>query len=145
MQIVPLRLLTPHETKEFTLNLVKNTNPNDPHDKKWRGKLVVELTFKPFIDDSELFSGSLHGSGKSEDMVGKGSEDVSSNRAGLLLVLLQGAEDVEGNHHNNPYAVVNFGGEQKKNQDDQENPGSVLERRVPICARRGSSKGEDPY
>ena len=115
MQIVPLRLLTPHETKEFTLNLVKNTNPNDPHNKKWRGKLVVELTFKPFIDDSELFSGSLHGSGKSEDMVGKGSEDVSLNRAaGLLLVLLQGAEDVEGNHHNNPYAVVNFGGEQKK-------------------------------
>ena len=114
MQIVPLRLLTPHETKEFTLNLVKNTNPNDPHNKKWRGKLVVELTFKPFIDDSELFSGSLHGSRKREDMVGKGSEDVSLNRAGLLLVLLQGAEDVEGNHHNNPYAVVNFGGEQKK-------------------------------
>ncbi|XP_050243045.1 synaptotagmin-3-like isoform X2 [Quercus robur] len=114
MQIVPLRLLTPHETKEFTLNLVKNTNPNDPHNKKWRGKLVVELTFKPFIDDSELFSGSLHGSGKREDMVGKGSEDVSLNRAGLLLVLLQGAEDVEGSHHNNPYAVVNFGGEQKK-------------------------------
>ncbi|XP_065637156.1 synaptotagmin-3 isoform X2 [Quercus suber] len=114
MQIVPLRLLTPHETKEFTLNLVKNTNPNDPHNKKWRGKLVVELTFKPFVDDSELFSGSLHGSGKREDMVGKGSEDVSLNRAGLLLVLLQGAEDVEGNHHNNPYAVVNFGGEQKK-------------------------------
>ena len=96
MQIVPLRLLTPHETKEFTLNLVKNTNPNDPHDKKWRGKLVVELTFKPFIDDSELFSGSLHGSGKSEDMVGKGSEDVSLNRAGLLLVLLQGAEMLRG-------------------------------------------------
>ena len=96
MQIVPLRLLTPHETKEFTLNLVKNTNPNDPHNKKWRGKLVVELTFKPFIDDSELFSGSLHGSGKSEDMVGKGSEDVSLNRAGLLLVLLQGAEMLRG-------------------------------------------------
>ena len=104
--------------KNLALNLVKNTNPNDPHDKKWRGKLVVELTFKPFIDDSELFSGSLHGSGKSEGIVGKGSEDVSLNRAGLLLVLLQGAEDVEGNHHNNPYAVVNFGGEQKKNQGE---------------------------
>ncbi|XP_050262856.1 synaptotagmin-3-like [Quercus robur] len=148
MQIVPLRLLTPHETIEFTLNLVKNTNPNDPHNKKCREKLVVELTFKPFIDDSVRFSGSLHGSGKSEDMVGKGSEDVSLNRAaGLLLVLLQGAEDVEGNHHNSPYAVVNFGGEQKKTKTIKKTRDLCwkLERRVPICARRGSSKGEDPY
>ncbi len=114
MQVVPLRLLTPHETKEFTLNLVKNTNPNDPHNKKWRGKLVVELTFKPFKEDNEQFSGHLNGYGSRGNIVGKASEDVSLHQAGLLLVLLQGAKDVEGKHHNNPYALVNFGGEQKK-------------------------------
>ncbi|GMY14757.1 synaptotagmin-3-like isoform X2 [Fagus crenata] len=114
MQVVPLRLLTPHETKEFTLNLVKNTNPNDPHNKKWRGKLVVELTFKPFKEDNEQFSGHLNGYGSRGNIVGKASEDVSLHQAGLLLVLLQGAKDVEGKHHNNPYALVNFGGEEKK-------------------------------
>ncbi|KAK2991254.1 hypothetical protein RJ640_018011 [Escallonia rubra] len=35
-QIVLLRLLIPHEMYEFTLNLVKNTNPNDLHNKKPR-------------------------------------------------------------------------------------------------------------
>ena len=114
MQVVPLRLLTPHETKEFTLNLVKNTNPNDPHNKKWRGKLVVELTFKPFKEDNEQFSGHLNVYGSRGNIVGKASEDVYLHQAGLLLVLLQGAKDVEGKHHNNPYALVNFGGEQKK-------------------------------
>lgn len=113
MQIVPLRLLTPHETKGFTLNLVKNTNPNDSQNKKWRGELVVELTFKPFKEDNEQFSGPLNGCGTMEN-VGMTSEDMSLHRAGLLLVLLQGAEDVEGKHHNNPYALITFGGEQKK-------------------------------
>lgn len=115
MQVVPLRLLIPNETKGFTLNLVKNTNPNDPQNKKWRGELVVELTFKPFRDDNERFSGPLNGNGTKENIVGNASEDAS-NGAGLLLVIVQGAEDVEGKHQSNPYALVTFGGEQKKTQ-----------------------------
>ncbi|KAB1223741.1 Synaptotagmin-3 [Morella rubra] len=115
MQVVPLRLVIPNETKGFTLNLVKNTNPNDPQNKKWRGELVVELTFKPFRDDNERFSGPLNGNGTKENIVGNASEDAS-NGAGLLLVIVQGAEDVEGKHQSNPYALVTLGGEQKKTQ-----------------------------
>ncbi|KAG2690154.1 hypothetical protein I3843_09G170400 [Carya illinoinensis] len=114
MQVVPLRLLSPHQTKGLTLNLVKNMNPNDPQNKKSRGKLEVELTFKPFREDNERFSGPLNRNGIKINTVGKASEDVPLHRAGLLLVLLQGAEDVEGKHHSNPYALVTFGGEQKK-------------------------------
>jgi hypothetical protein len=114
MQVVPLRLLTPHETKGFKLNLVKNTNPNDSQNHKSRGKLVVELTFKPFKEDNERFSGPLNGYGTKANIVGMASDDMSLHRAGLLLVLLQGAEDVEGKHHNNPYALLTYGGEQKK-------------------------------
>ncbi|KDO50687.1 hypothetical protein CISIN_1g038990mg [Citrus sinensis] len=73
MQVVPLRSLTPNETKELTLDLVKNTNPNDPQDKKFERK---------------------------ESEVGKATE--------------YGAKDLEGKHHNNPYAVVICRGEQKK-------------------------------
>ncbi|RVW32116.1 Synaptotagmin-3 [Vitis vinifera] len=69
MQLVPLKLLTPHETQEFTLDLFKNTNLSDPQQKQ----------------------------------------------RGLLLVTIQGAEDVEGQRHNNPYAMM------KKTRDPQWN------------------------
>ena len=111
MQLVPLRLLTPHETKEFTLNLVKSTNPNDHHNKKFRGKLVVQLTFNPFKDDSDHISGPLEGYGAKPQ---QGYEDVSCQGSGLLIVTIQSAEDVEGKHHTNPYALVTCKGERKK-------------------------------
>ncbi|KAJ1398443.1 Synaptotagmin-like mitochondrial-lipid-binding domain [Sesbania bispinosa] len=102
MQVVPLRLLTPHETKEFTLNLVKNTNPNDPHNKKWRGQLVVKLTFNPFKDNGEYGAEP------------NGVEDLSCRGFGLLMVTIQSAEDVEGKHHTNPFALITYRGEKKK-------------------------------
>ncbi|XP_042475631.1 synaptotagmin-3-like isoform X2 [Macadamia integrifolia] len=121
MQVVPLRLLSPHETKEFTLDLLKNINPNDPHNKKRRGQIFVELTFKPFIEDIDRFSGPLDGymkkgsmKGRKESMRGKEQDDVVSDGPGVLLVTVRGAEDVEGKNHNNPYALVLFRGEQKK-------------------------------
>lgn len=114
MQVVPLRLLSPHQTEGMTLNLVKNMNPNDPQNKKSRGKLEVELTFKPFREDNGRFSEPSDRNELKIDAVGKASEDAPLHTAGLLLVLLQGAEDVEGKHRSNPYAVVTFGGEQKK-------------------------------
>ncbi|KAK3008293.1 hypothetical protein RJ639_013113, partial [Escallonia herrerae] len=114
MQVVPLRLLVPHGMKEFTLNLVKNTNPNDPHNKKPSGQIVMELTFVPFREDTETFSGPLDRHDKRNESLGKASEDISLLRGDLLLVTIVGAEDVEGKHHNNPYALILFRGEKKK-------------------------------
>ncbi|KAL6336338.1 hypothetical protein AAG906_014508 [Vitis piasezkii] len=113
MQVVPLRLLTPNMTKEFTLDLLKNTNPNDPHNKKYRGKIVVEMTFNPFKEDSERFSGLLNEHMRNDSGGERATEDVPSSGAGLLLVVIQGAEHVEGKHHNNPYAIILFKGERK--------------------------------
>ncbi|OMO73593.1 C2 calcium-dependent membrane targeting [Corchorus olitorius] len=115
MQVVPLRLLTPHETQEFALDLVKNTNPNDPHNKKQRGQLIVQMTFNPFKEDNERFSGPLDRYGSNGSGVGRlPIHDGSICGAGLLSVLIQRAEDVEGKHNNNPYAVIVFRGEKKK-------------------------------
>ncbi|XP_015574830.2 synaptotagmin-3 isoform X1 [Ricinus communis] len=114
MQVVPLRLLSPCETKRLTLDLVKNTNRNDPHNKKHRGKLVVEMTFNPFKEDNNRFSGPLDSYERKGSSIGRIPEDISLYRGGLLLVTVQRAEDVEGRHHNNPYALVIFRGEQKK-------------------------------
>lgn len=117
MQLVPLKLLTPHETKEFTLDLLKHTDITDPKDKSQRGQIVVELTYVPFKEDSCKFSAAL-----SEKYSRKDSEinqSFNENQetlggAGLLSVMVQGAEDVEGERHNNPYALVLFRGEKKK-------------------------------
>ncbi|KAI3437508.1 uncharacterized protein J3R85_005272, partial [Psidium guajava] len=126
MQVVPLTSISPHEPKEFALNLVKNQNLNDPHNKKPRGQLTVVLSYHPLREDSHGSSGTLerHESQRSESEVFSGplephesqrNEDASHNcQAGLLLVTVKGAEDVEGKHHTNPYAVVLFRGEEKK-------------------------------
>ncbi|WOG91510.1 hypothetical protein DCAR_0310759 [Daucus carota subsp. sativus] len=37
MQLIPLKLLVPHERKEFAVNLLKNINPKDTRDRKQRG------------------------------------------------------------------------------------------------------------
>ncbi|KAK9283339.1 hypothetical protein L1049_011579 [Liquidambar formosana] len=115
MQVVPLKLLTPHETKEFVLDLLKNTNIDDPQNKKHRGQIVVELTFIPFKEDSDGFSEPLEGGyGKKESGISKSFNDGDLSGAGVLLVMVQGAEDVEGERHNNPYALILFRGERKK-------------------------------
>lgn len=111
MQIVPLSSLTPYETKEFSLNLLKNMNPNDPHNKRNRGKVVVELTFEPFREEYDKISEVLDvGRLKS---LGRASSDNSSG-GGVLSVTIESAKDVEGRHHTNPYAVILFRGEHKR-------------------------------
>ncbi|XP_020096630.1 synaptotagmin-3-like isoform X1 [Ananas comosus] len=112
MQVIPLRSLTPHETKSFTLDLLKSMNPNDPHNKKKRGKLVVELTFDPFKEENERLNGSIDGD-REHASIKRAPHDISSE-GGVLLVTIEGAEDVEGKHHTNPYAVILFRGEKKK-------------------------------
>ncbi|KAK3134401.1 hypothetical protein QOZ80_6AG0548600 [Eleusine coracana subsp. coracana] len=110
MQVIPLRLLAPHESKLFTLDLLRSMNPNDPQNRKNRGKLVVELTFDPFRDDS----------GRTSEASDDGEGNASLTRrdipcgGGVLLVSLESAEDVEGKRQTNPYAVVLYKGEQRK-------------------------------
>ncbi|KAJ6727256.1 EXTENDED SYNAPTOTAGMIN-RELATED [Salix purpurea] len=108
MQSVPLKVLTPRETKVFTLDLLKHTNIPDSRDKKQLGQIVVELTYVPFREDSIKFSGPLDGNG------GSSPEEAPLSGAGLLSVRVHGAEDVEGRHHNNPYALLLFRGERKR-------------------------------
>ncbi|KAL5569338.1 hypothetical protein UlMin_025913 [Ulmus minor] len=112
MQLVPLKLLKPNETKEFMLDLVKNTNPNDPQNKKRRGQILVELSFAPFKADSTNLD--LDECERMENGKSRCSGNEASEGEGLLLVTIHGAEDVEGEHHNNPYALLLFRGEKKK-------------------------------
>lgn len=116
MQLVPLTLLTPYEKKEFTVDLLKNTDVNDRHDKKPRGKLVVEMAFVPFKQDSGSFAASSKSYGRVESELDKvsSSDGESLSGAGLLSVMIHGAEDVEGERHNNPHALVTFRGERRK-------------------------------
>ncbi|XVE99297.1 hypothetical protein REPUB_Repub03eG0186600 [Reevesia pubescens] len=115
MQFVPLKLLTPHETKEFKLDLLKHTNINiDPQDMKQRGKIEVELTYAPFREDSINLDGPQDGYRRKESGFERPSDSEAFSGAGLLSVMVQGAEDVEGERHNNPYSVVLFRGETKK-------------------------------
>ncbi|KAJ0505269.1 putative C2 domain, synaptotagmin-like mitochondrial-lipid-binding domain, C2 domain superfamily [Helianthus annuus] len=112
MQMVPLKLLQPNETKELRLDLLKNTNIADPHKKQQRGQIMLEMTYAPFKEDNEVLSGPLSSVVNGEHDVGPGGGTPSG--AGVLLVTVQGAEDVEGDHHNNPYAMVIFRGETKR-------------------------------
>uniref|UniRef100_A0A2P2JKL9 Uncharacterized protein MANES_10G047400 n=2 Tax=Rhizophora mucronata TaxID=61149 RepID=A0A2P2JKL9_RHIMU len=114
MQAVPLKLLMPHEMKEFTLDLLEHTNISDPHDKKQRGKIVMELTFVPFKEDTFKFREQLVSLGRKESEVVRSSDDETLSAAGLLTVAIESAEDVDGERHNNPYAIVLFRGERKK-------------------------------
>lgn len=114
MQLVPLKELTPNEPKKFTLDLLKNTNMNDPHNKKPRGTLEVELTFDPFKLESDSFKGLGTFSQKQVSMDRTLADELLSE-AGLLSVTVVGAEDLETvKYHTNPYAQILFRGERRK-------------------------------
>lgn len=114
MQLVPLKLLKPYENKEFTLDLLKDTNINETPNKKPRGKIVVDLTFVPFREDSIKFGGSSDRYERKDSGVDSVSDDEVQDGAGLLSVVIQEADEVEGEHHNDPYAVLTFRGEKKR-------------------------------
>ncbi|KAJ8434390.1 hypothetical protein Cgig2_014237 [Carnegiea gigantea] len=114
MQLVPLKELTPNEQKKFTLDLLKNTNMNDPHNKKPRGTLEVELTFDPFKLESDSFKG-LGTFSQKQVSVDRTLADELLSEAGLLSVTVVGAEDLEAvKYHTNPYAQILFRGERRK-------------------------------
>ncbi|KAE9589165.1 putative C2 domain, synaptotagmin-like mitochondrial-lipid-binding domain-containing protein [Lupinus albus] len=115
MQLVPLKVLKPYENKEFTLDLLKDTNINEVPIKKNRGQIVVDLTFVPFKEDSMKFGGASgtysRRESRSDALL---TDDEIEEGSGLLSLVIQEAEEVEGEHHNNPYAVLTFRGEKKK-------------------------------
>ncbi|XP_031383535.1 synaptotagmin-3 isoform X2 [Punica granatum] len=114
MQLVPLDSLRPYEKKELKLNL-KNGSDVDDHHKKQRGHLVVELTVVPFKEESASFKGSFSEYKRYESGIDQPpDEDGAFEGAGLLSVMVIGAEDVEGERHNNPYAIVVYRGDKKK-------------------------------
>lgn len=115
MQLVPLKLLKPYENKEFTLDLLKDTNINETPNKKPRGQIVVDLTFVPFKEDSLKFVGTSEGGYvRKESGIDVVSDDEVQEGAGLLSVVIQEADEVEGHHHNNPFAILTFRGEKKR-------------------------------
>lgn len=114
MQLVPLKKLTAGETKEFTLDLLKNSSMSDSQEKKQRGQLMVELAYVPFKEDSIKAIELMDGYGRRESGIDRSSDEEVLSGAGLLSVMVVGAEDVEGESHNNPYALVLFRGEKKK-------------------------------
>ncbi|XAR52359.1 hypothetical protein NMG60_11020385 [Bertholletia excelsa] len=114
-QMIPLKVLKASETKEFTLDLLKNTS-SDSQSKKQRGQVVLQLTYVPFREDSFDVSEPMNGYGRKESGIDSCCGNESPSGAGLLLVTVHGAEDVEGERHNNPYALVLFRGEKKKSK-----------------------------
>lgn len=118
MQLVPLKLLTPYEAKELELDLVKNTDMNDPQNKKPRGKLTVGLLFTPLREESMKYLENSISDVKNEGKSTGEPENQILDEAGVLSVTVQGARDVEGEKHTNPYAVIHFRGEKKKTKVD---------------------------
>nr|XP_023897370.1 synaptotagmin-3 [Quercus suber]POE54782.1 synaptotagmin-3 [Quercus suber] len=114
MQLVPLKLLTPNEAKEFKLELLKSSSISESQNHKKRGQLEVELNFVPFKEESFKIGEPVDRFGRKESGKNRASDNEKVSGAGLLSVIIQGAEDVEGERHNNPYAFVLFRGEHKK-------------------------------
>ncbi|XP_057440446.1 synaptotagmin-2-like [Lotus japonicus] len=113
MNVIPLKELPPEEPKVFTLDLLKNMDPNDAQNDKSRGQIVIELTYKPF---------------KEEDLA-KGFDETQLQNApegtpaggGLLVVIVHEAQDIEGKYHTNPHVRLIFKGEERKTKSMKKN------------------------
>ncbi|GLU04595.1 hypothetical protein SLE2022_217330 [Rubroshorea leprosula] len=114
MNIIPLKDITPEERKVFTLDVLKNMDPNDAQNEKSRGHIVVEVEYKPFADDQ--IPDDVEDSNKVE----KAPEGTPAS-GGLLVVIIHEAEDVEGKYHTNPHVRLLFRGEEKKTKRVKKN------------------------
>ncbi|KAF8405414.1 hypothetical protein HHK36_010320 [Tetracentron sinense] len=114
MNVIPLKELTPNEPKVMTLDLLKNMDPNNVQNKKSRGQLVVELTYKPFKEED------MPKDFEDLNAVQKAPEGTPSG-GGLLVVIVHEAQDVEGKHHTNPYVRILFKGEERKTKHVKKN------------------------
>nr|KYP44068.1 Extended synaptotagmin-2 [Cajanus cajan] len=109
MNMIPLKELVPEESKVFTLDLLKNMDPNDAQNEKSRGQVVLELTYKPFKEE-ELAKGLSFDRAQS---LAKAPEGTPPG-GGLLVVIIHEAQDVEGKYHTNPHVRLIFRGEEKR-------------------------------
>ncbi|MQM11078.1 hypothetical protein Taro_043979 [Colocasia esculenta] len=114
MNVIPLKDLSPDETKTLTLDLLKNMDLNDAQNDKSRGQLVVEVEYKPFKEDES--ANFDEGSGTVE----KAPEGTPAS-GGLLVVMIHEAQDLEGKHHTNPFVRILFKGEEKKTKHIKKN------------------------
>lgn len=107
MNVIPLKDLTPDESKTMTLDLLKNMDSNDTQNDKDRGQIMVELTYKPFKEDQ------IPKEFEESDAVQKVPEGTPPG-GGVLMITVHEAQDVEGKHHTNPYVRIIFRGEERK-------------------------------
>ncbi|KAK6938978.1 C2 domain, partial [Dillenia turbinata] len=114
MNVIPLKELTPDEPKEFTLDLLKNMDPNDPQNEKSRGQIVVEAIYKPFKEDE------IPKESDDPNAVQKAPEGTPAG-GGLLVIIVHEAQDVEGKHHTNPHVELLFRGEKRKTKTVKKN------------------------
>lgn len=114
INIVPLKELTPDETKVFTLELLKSLDPNDARNEKSRGQLVLEMLYKPFKDDE------MPADHEESGTVDKAPEGTPAD-GGLLVVSVHQAQDLEGKHHTNPYVRLLLKGEERKTKTIKKN------------------------
>ncbi|KAL1208222.1 Synaptotagmin-1 [Cardamine amara subsp. amara] len=115
MNVLSLKEMVPDEHKAFTLELRKTLEgAEDGQTDKYRGKLEVELLYKPFTEE-EMPKGFEEG-----QTVQKAPEGTPAS-GGLLVVTVHSAEDVEGKHHTNPYVRIYFKGEERKTKQVKKN------------------------
>ncbi|KAL2651010.1 hypothetical protein R1flu_019138 [Riccia fluitans] len=127
MQVIQLKELVPEQPQTFTLNLLKNLDPNDSANLKNRGQITLDLHYKPLKVEHELQDlPEHHDSDDNEDGESNDSPLVSKVPSkltgplvvppggGLLVVIIHHAEDLEGKYHTNPYVKITFRGEQRR-------------------------------
>ncbi|KAH9625474.1 hypothetical protein KSS87_008137 [Heliosperma pusillum] len=114
INVVPLKDLTPDETKELSLPLLKTLDPNDVQNEKSRGQLFLEIRFKSFKGEDVRVDPEDSGE------VEKAPEGTPAG-GGMLVIIIHQAQDVEGKHHTNPYVRLLFRGEEKKTKTVKKN------------------------
>ncbi|KAK1362290.1 Synaptotagmin-like mitochondrial-lipid-binding domain containing protein [Heracleum sosnowskyi] len=106
MNVIHVKDLTPEVTKVFTLDLLKNMDPDDAQNEKSRGQLEVEAMYKPFNDTERPAD--------SEDSEVQKAPEGTPEGGGLLVVIVHEGQDLEGKHHTNPSVRLLFRGEEKR-------------------------------
>ncbi|CAL5383442.1 unnamed protein product [Camellia sinensis] len=114
LNVIPLKELTPEASKEMTVSLLKNMDPNDVQNEKSRGHIVLELMYKPFKDDE------IPNESEDSNVVEKAPEGTPDG-GGLLVVIVHEAQDLEGKHHTNPQVRLLFRGEEKRTKPIKKN------------------------
>ncbi|WOK94686.1 synaptotagmin-2 [Canna indica] len=113
MNVIELNELIPDEPTTLTLDLLKIFESVDVQSETSEGQIVVEVTYKPFKEVPESISAQA-------DEVEKTPESTPSG-GGMLLVIVHEAQDLEGEHHTNPYVKITFRGDKRKTKRIKKN------------------------